>query len=347
MLSRRSLLLSAVSAAPVFAFGNSKARIAFKKMITPPRLKPGDLVAIVAPAGACRSEEILIAAKANVESLGLRAKIMPNCGKTWGYLAGTDEERANDLNEAVQDSNIKGIIALRGGYGTMRILPLLDYDAMRKNPKILMGYSDITGLLNAYVRKSGVVTYHGPIAEAKFLGFEGEQARRVLFEEGPIGKLPNPAQLRGKTVFPAARTIQPGKAKGRLIGGNLSLISPCAGTPYGPDFDGAILFLEDTNEDPYRVDRMLTGLWLGGHLRKIKGIVFGDFRPPQAEATASENSQPTAPDFSQDQVFDNLRMWTNIPIFCGLFAGHIADKLTLPIGAMVEMDAEAQTLTVL
>lgn len=316
-------------------------------MKTPPRLKPGDLVAIVAPAGYSGGQDVLDGARGNVESLGLTAKIMPNAAKRWGYLAGTDEERASDLNEAVRDPLVKGIIALRGGYGAMRLLPLLDYDAMRETPKILMGYSDVTALLNAYAARSGVVTYHGPIAEAKFLGFEGEQARRVLFEDGPIGLLPTPTELRGRPVFPAPRTIQPGKAKGRLIGGNLSLISPCAGTPYGPDFDGAILFIEDVREEPYRVDRMLSGLWLGGHLDQLKGIVIADFRPPATRPEEPDADQEEDDGFSLDQVFDNLRLWTKIPIFCGLYAGHIADKLTLPIGATVEMDADARTLAVL
>lgn len=316
-------------------------------MIAPPRLKPGDLVAIVAPAGYSGGEDVLEGARANIESLGLRAKVMPNAAKRWGYLAGTDAERASDLNEAVRDPSIQGIIALRGGYGAMRVLPLLDYEAMRDTPKILMGYSDITALLNAYTRRSGVATYHGPIAEAKFLGFEGEQARRVLFEDGPIGVLPTPNDLRGKPVFPAPRTIRPGKARGRLIGGNLSLVAPCAGTPYGPDFEGAILFIEDVREEPYRVDRMLTGLWLGGHLQKLEGIVIADFRPSSAKPDEPDAETEEDAGFSLDQVFDNLTLWTGIPIFSGLYAGHIADKLTLPIGATVEMDADARTLAVL
>lgn len=252
-------------------------------MITPPRLKKGDLVAIVSPAGAADSPESIDRASENLRSLGLEVKVMPNAGKRWGYLAGTDEERADDLNQAIRDDRIAGIIALRGGYGTMRILPHVDYASFRKRPKVVMGYSDIAALLNALTRKAGVVTYHGPIAESQFDGFEGEWMRKALFEEGPIGVLGSPVDLSGRAVNPPPATIQSGKAQGRLIGGNLSLIAPCAGTEYGPNFKGAVLFLEDVGEAAYRVDRMLTGLWLGGHLQKLNGIIFGDFRPPKGQ----------------------------------------------------------------
>ena len=308
-------------------------------MIYPPRLKPNDLVAICSPAGASESEANLQQAVLNVESLGLKAKLSPNAGQRWGYLAGTDEQRAADLNAAIADDEVKAIICLRGGYGTMRILPMLDYKGFAKNPKILLGYSDITGLLNAFARKSKVITFHGPIAEAKFLGFEGENVRRAILADQELGVFPNPTVLAGDPVYPPLRTIQPGKAKGRLIGGNLSLLEPCAGSPYGPDFKDSILFLEDVGEHPYRVDRMLTALWLRGELQKLKGIVMGDFRLPRDEPT-----DPGPNSFSMDQVFDHLRLWLKCPIFCGLHAGHIRDKLTLPIGGMVEIDADRQTL---
>ncbi len=336
MMSRREALGALGSVVSTLRGGPA----APAKSVFPPRLQKGDLVAIVAPAGAAGEKGLEQAAK-NVESLGLRVKIGPNAGHRWGYLAGTDEERAADLNQAFRDPNVRGIITLRGGYGSMRILPMLDYAAFAADPKVVMGYSDITGLLNAITRKTGVVTYHGPIAEAKFEGFEGEWMRHAIFAGDSFSILCNPMFLQGRAVVPAARTVEPGKAKGRLVGGNLSLVSPCAGTPYGPDFRASILFLEDINEHPYRVDRMLTGLWLGGHLQQVRGIVLGDFSPPEAEL--DEDNQ----DFTLDQVFDHLRMWTKVPIFSGLYAGHIKDKLTLPIGAMVELDADERILTVL
>lgn len=341
MLTRRSLIQGSAAATLFYAAGNrpAQASLAMQKfnMITPPRLQPNDWIAIVAPAGASSRPGGIDQARANVESLGFRVRVMPNAVNRWGYLAGTDEERAADFNAAVLDPEVKGIFCLRGGYGTMRMLPLIDYIAFRKFPKIVLGYSDITGLLNALTRKSGVVTYHGPIAESKFEGFEGDQLRNAVFEGFQLGEFPNPTLLRGKPVFPALKTIQAGRAKGRLIGGNLSLVAPLAGTPYGPIFDDSILFLEDINEDPYKVDRMLTSLYLGGHLEKVKGIVLGDFRLPTSEVESDRG-------FSMEQVFENLRMWSKVPIFSGLHAGHISDKLTLTIGSLVEMDADLQVL---
>ncbi len=345
MLTRRSLLSGAAStfmsrnllrAKPIKSQNPQRPT---KQMIYPPRLRTNDLVAIVAPAGCVPSQENLQRAKSNLESQGLRVKVMPNAGNQWGYLAGTDMERASDFNEAIRDPEIKGIIALRGGYGSMRILPALHYDLFQKNPKVVMGYSDITAILNALTRRTGVITFHGPIAEATFEGFEGEQMRRALFEKENLDTFPEPSVLRGSPVFPSARTIVSGNATGRLIGGNLSLIEPCANTQYGPEFKEAILFIEDIAEAPYRVDRMLTSLWLRGCLSELKGIVIGDFRLPKPDSTPDDR-----PDFSMEEVFDHLSSWIQVPIFSGLYAGHIPDKLTLPIGAEVEIDADAKTL---
>lgn len=349
MLSRRSLLGAMASAYPLSLSAKMSGgpRIKTPKMTIPPRLKQGDLVAIVSPAGAADDDATIAAAAANLETLGLKVKVMPNANKRWGYLADTDAERANDINEAIRDKEIKGIITLRGGYGTMRLLPLVDYDAFKHNPKVVMGYSDITGLLNAITRKTGVVTYHGQIAESHFDGFEGEWMRKAIFETDAIGRFGVPTELTGRAVNPQPAVIQSGKAKGRLIGGNLSLIAPCAGTEYGPDFKDAILFLEDIGEAAYRVDRMLTGLWLGGHLQQLNGIFIGDFRP--AKGVAEDIDTPLVPEgtFTMAQVFSNLKQWTKAPICTGLYTGHIRDKLTLPIGAMVELDADNQTLTML
>lgn len=319
-----------------------------RKVIAPPKLKPGDTVAIVSPAGAATSAADLEATRAALETkLGVHAVLAPNSAAQWGYLAGSDEGRADDFNWAVNNSDVDAIITLRGGYGTMRMIPHIDYDAFRRNPKIVTGYSDITGLLNALTARSGVITFHGPIAESKYTGFEREWFDKAVTVAQPLGKLGTPATISGRVVEPAPRTIQAGKATGRLVGGNLSLIAACAGTPYLPSFKHAILVLEDTNEDPYRVDRMLTTLHLHGMVGQLAGIVFGDFRPPKPQPV-----DPAAPppdkkrEFSMDQVIDNLCQWVKCPIFTGLYAGHISDKLTLPIGAMAAMDADLKELVV-
>mgnify|MGYP002378241710 CR=1 FL=1 len=268
----------------------------------------------------------------------------------WGYLAGTDEDRAADLNEAIANPDVRGIFTLRGGYGVTRILPLVDYEALRRDPKVVIGYSDITALLNAITRKSRIVTYHGPVATSRFEGFEAEWFRRIVMEPGPSESridVGYATEEQGRPASPARRTIQSGKATGRLVGGNLSLIAACAGTEYGPEFQGSILFLEDVNEAPYKVDRMLSQLWLGGHLTGVRGIFFGDFRLPPAQPIEGEPPLDPTLTFTMDQVFDNLRAWTKIPMACGLATGHLPAKLTLPIGSQVEFDADAQRLTIL
>ncbi len=226
-----------------------------------------------------------------------------------------------------------------------RILPKVDYESFRKDPKVVIGYSDITALLNAITRTSRVVTYHGPVATSRFAGFEAEWFRKVVMEPDASLELGFATEEQGRPASPARRTIQSGKATGPLIGGNLALVAACAGTEYAPIFDGAILFLEDVNEAPYKVDRMLTQLWLGGHLQKIKGLFLGDFRLPTTERTEGDPPENPEHTFSLDQVFDNLRNWISCPIASGLPTGHLPAKLTLPIGRQVEFDADRQVLT--
>ncbi|MBL8088419.1 MAG: LD-carboxypeptidase [Chthonomonas sp.] len=345
-LTRRTFLAGASAAmlapaATLAAATKPKGRA----MIRPPHLRAGDTVAIIAPAGVTDGPDNLPSAAKNLENLGFKVVIGPRADEVWGYLAGHDEARAEDFNWAVKNPEVRGIITLRGGYGTMRMLPMLDYDAFRKHRKVVSGYSDITGLLTALTRKSEVITFHGPIAEAKFEGFEGEWWKRAVMNAQAMGVLATPTALAGRPVEPAAQTLRGGKAQGRLIGGNLSLIAATAGTPYGPDFRDAILFLEDTNEAPYRVDRMLTTLWLGGHLQQLKGLVFADFRPPKIDRDAGPNDDVRS--FSLVQVLQNTTDWLKVPVFTGLYAGHIKDKLTLPIGAKVSIDADRRMMTVL
>lgn len=315
-----------------------------REMVRPPALKPGDLVAIIAPAGASDGPENLASAKKNVESLGYEVVVSPHAGDRWGYLAGEDKIRAEDFNWAARNPDIRGIFCLRGGYGTTRMLPYLDYKAFRKYPKVITGYSDITGILNALTRQSGVITFHGPIAEATFKDFEGEWFAKATTKADPLGILATPTTLTGRAVNPIEVTIQSGVAKGRLIGGNLSLLNAMMGSKYAPDYQDAILFIEDTGEAPYRVDRMLTGLWLSGDLAKLRGIVIADFRPSRED---TEDKSDPSTTFSMMQVFENLKLWTKVPIFTGLYAGHIRDKLTLPIGAMAKIDATNRTLEIL
>lgn len=347
-LTRREFIAGATAAA--LAPGMAAAHVgtaahSMPAFIKPPRLQEGDQVAIIAPASAVDNPSDVTVAIDNLEKLGFVPIASANILHRWGYLAGTDEQRAEDFNWAIREKSVKGIICFQGGYGTMRMLPLLDYKAFRKNPKVVCGYSDITGLCNALTRKSGVVTFHGPIAQNSFEGFEGENFRKVILEPVAPLEFGTPATLSGRAPEPGPATLRPGIAEGRLVGGNLSLIAGLAGTPYMPDLNQAVLFLEDVNEAPYRIDRMLTTLWLSGKLDQLAGVVFGDFRPPKPQADA----QPVAPEneFSTAQVIANFAKQVECPVFTGLFTGHIRDKLTLPIGARVRLDAAARTLTLL
>lgn len=348
-LSRRDLLagaaaLSATSMLPsVTSAASKKAKSAVGEPILPRRLREGDKIAIVAPASLADPASDLEEAVANVRALGFKPVLSPNAGAKWGYLAGTDEQRAHDFNWAIADDSIAGILFLQGGYGTTRMIHLLDYKLFKQKPKVVCGYSDITGICNALTSQTGVVTFHGPIALAKFDGFEGEWFRKTVMSAAPVGELGYPKNPTTRQPAPGPSTIQGGKAKGRLVGGNLTLVSSLAGTPYLPSFKDAILFLEDINEAPYRVDRMLTQLWSSGNLGKLKGIVFGDFR----EKAPEPNAKPFDPsiEFTMAQVLENVRLWVKCPIFTGGNFGHLHDKWTLPIGGIVEIDADRRTIS--
>lgn len=284
-------------------------------------LRPGDAVALVAPAGPLKSDDEFNRAKEIVRALGLE----PRTGSyakatTLGYLAGTDEQRAADFNDAVRDPDIRGIFALRGGYGTMRILEQIDYDAIARDPKVVLGYSDLTALLNAVTQQTGLVTFHGPVAAlSQFSALETQSLRAAVMSAEPLGVL----------KAPEAQTVRGGVASGRIAGGNLSLIAALTGTPYEIDTTDALLILEDVDESPYRIDRMLTQLRLSGALMRAAGIIAGGW---------------TNCGVSDELLHDRLGD-LGIPIVTETLIGHIDEQWTLPIGARAMLDAEARTLT--
>lgn len=302
------------------------------KLIRPPALRPGDTVAFVSPSGALRvPEQQLAEARAIVESLDLRVLVGKHALSHHGYLAGTDEERAADFNAAVRDPNVRAIFALRGGYGAMRLLEHIDYDALRADPKVLLGYSDITVLLNAVTARTGLVTFHGPVVavwEPTPLALEW--LRNALMSAQPLGKL----------TAPDALTITPGSAHGRLAGGNLSLISALSGTPYAVDFRDAIVLIEDIDELPYRIDRKLTQLRLSGALQSAAGFVVGTF----LDCEAPEEAAPFS--FSLEEVIRERLGDLGKPTIYRAPVGHIEEQWTLPIGATATLDASARTLTI-
>jgi muramoyltetrapeptide carboxypeptidase len=247
-----------------------------------------------------------------------------------GYLAGHDRDRLNDINRALRDPKIDAIWILRGGYGMMRILPGIDYDALSRAPKAIIGYSDVTALHAAVQRKCRLISYHGPTAREVLTDFSRDSFQRaVISQTDSCGAAPN------------AREINAGTAEGRLVGGNLSLLSSLCGTPFMPDLTDGILILEDVNEPVYRIDRMLQQLQLAGVLNGCKAIVFGDCTSCPEDAGGAE-----AGGRQFDSVLGELAHSLGVPCLAGIPVGHIAEQWTFPLGAMAELDTATRTLTV-
>ncbi len=309
-------------------------------VIQPKRLRPGDTVGLVAPSSNAWEDEDIRFAIETVESLGYQVKPGKNLYRREAYLAGTDEQRAADLNAAFADDSVDAVFAMRGGYGAQRILPYLDYEAIQRNPKIFIGFSDITALHCAIHGRTGLVTFHGPTAMRTWSEYTLAEMRKVLIEPSAPVRLagPPPFDSRPGKVERENR-ITPlvgGKARGRLVGGNLTLLSSLLGTPYQPDFAGKILFIEDVGESPYRVDRMLTHLWLAGVFEACAGVALGKFTDAKPGGGRSR---------SLEEIFRDRFEPLGKPAVRGLMIGHIDDIATIPVGAEAELDANSGKLT--
>ena len=242
----------------------------------PPRLRPGDTVGLVEPAGFTDDRFDLALVSQAIAAMGLKPKPAPHLAARYGYLAGRDRDRAADLNAMYADDEVRAVFAVRGGWGSARTLPYLDWKTIRANPKLLIGFSDITALHMAFAARAGFTTIHGPGAASSWGKFSWDAFRGLAFDAGtPLYQPASGSEDRLVQRIGQVRTFRPGKASGRLLGGNLTVLTALMGTPYLPDFTGAILFLEDVDEAEYRIDRMLTQLALGGVLGKVAGIVFG------------------------------------------------------------------------
>ncbi|MBX9898271.1 MAG: LD-carboxypeptidase [Qipengyuania sp.] len=329
MIARRAVLggALALTASPAWPRATSK----------PPRLRPGDTVGVVSPASTMSSEDGLDRAEWWIRGMGLVPKFGPNAGGRWGYLAGTDEQRAADLNAAYADPEVKAVFAVRGGWGGARILPLLDWATIRANPKLLIGFSDVTALHLAFAARAGFPTIHGGNATSSWRKASWESLWHLAFaaDAPTLGG----AAIEAETGRPA-RTITGGKATGRLLGGNLTILSTLMGTGWLPDLEGAVLFLEDVNEAEYRVDRMFQQLKLAGVLGGLAGTIFG-------QCTGCATSAPDYSGFTLDQLIDHYFAPLGIPAVTGFDTGHIANQLSLPSGARVELDGDARTVRVL
>ena len=296
-------------------------------MRLPPPLSPGARVALIAPSGPLQMLDELNLAREQATSLGWEPVAGVAVMERMGYLAGSDEQRLHDLNAALRDDAIDGIWCVRGGYGAMRLLSGLDIDAMRRHPKALIGYSDITALHAAFVDAADVVTFHGPTARSPLAGFSRHSLERaVIAHRDPCG------------AAAGARTIRAGRAAGRLVGGNLALLASLAGTPFAPDYTDAILVLEDVGEKTYRIDRMLQQLAMSGAFARLAGIAFGHF------TDGPEDGDPDAR--TLDDVLTEIASAAHVPAVAGIPLGHIDDQWTIPLGAMAELDADSHTLHV-
>lgn len=310
-------------------------------IIKPQRLKPGDKIAIVAP-GSYISEEELQDSIKNLKQLGFEAVYSEKVLLQTGYFAGSDKDRAEDLMEKFADKSVNGIICARGGYGCARILPMLDYDVIRANPKVLIGYSDITALLYGIYQKSGLITFHGPVGTSSFNEYSVNNFNKVLIDPKNSSKFFNSNSGEDENVY-GVTTINKGKGKGRLVGGNLSIMVSLIGSEFDVDYSNKIVFIEEVGEEPYRIDRMLTQLLQARKFENASGIMMGIFR----KCEVKENSDLTAKSFNLMEVLKDRLNDLNIPVVYGMSFGHVKDKFTIPFGAYSELDADNQTFTLL
>lgn len=304
-------------------------------IIKPKALKKGDVIGIIAPASPPSVSEKITKGAEYLERLGYRVKLGKYINKVYGYLAGTDQERTDDIHEMFADRSVKAIVAVRGGYGTPRLLPLLNYPLIKKNPKILVGYSDLTGLQLAIFKKTGLVTFSGPMAGVEMWKeidpFTEEHFWGIVTSKKKFGAIRNP---EGKDL----KTLNSGTASGRLLGGNLSLITAIAGSPYIPSFKNSLLFIEEIEEECYRFDRMMNHLRITNILKDTKGVIVG-------ELTDVKASDTTKPFLTVDQIVNDYLKPLNKPVVTGLVYGHIPRKLTMPVGIKGTLNANKRSLT--
>ena len=337
----RRLFAQSVAATALAAVAVPAMAAPRRAVIYPKRLQPGDTLALLSPANASFEREPLAIAIESLQALGFKVKEMPHLRSRYGQFGGTDAERAGDINAAFADDSVAGIIAMTGGSGCNRIVDKLNYALIRRKPKFFGGFSDLTSLVNGIQVQTGLVTFHGPMGGSEWNAFSVANFRAVVMQ-AQAATLRNPPGERGDNLVATEdriTTIRSGRASGMLVGGNLTVLASLAGSDYWPDFKGAVLFLEDVNEAIYRIDRLLSTLRLAGALDQLAGVVLGKF-------TKCEPGEGYGV-LTLDEVFDDYFKGLNVPVFRGAMIGHIKRKLTMPVGAEVEIDADAGTIRLL
>jgi len=319
------------------SISSAMAPLAFtsgENTITKPRmLHRGDTIGLISPASRLPKKNQYNKIIRQVKKLGYQVKVGKHARQRYGYLAGHDDARAEDINTMFADDSVDAIMPFRGGWGCNRILDLIDYDLIKDNPKILVGFSDITSLLLAIYARTGLVTFHGPVGKSDWTNYTTEHFRQALsYNRQLLLSIPDNELCSDCNRL---NVITPGNASGRLLGGNLSVLTAMMGSDYLPDWQNSILFVEDVGEDIYRIDRMLTQLKLNGVFEQISGFVFG-------QCSSCERSNPYS--LTLQQVLkDHLKPF-DIPAFSGAMFGHITHTITLPVGIEAQMNAQKGTI---
>jgi muramoyltetrapeptide carboxypeptidase len=331
---RKFLGLSAMSL-PMAAWGNVNSRnMKHEGILLPKSLQKGDRIGLCTPSSPTSAENVEKAIQ-SLESLGFETVLAPNCNVNTGFLAGDDKMRAEDIHTLMRDENVQGIWCVRGGYGSARILPYLDYQLIREARKPIIGYSDITALLHGILLGSGLIGYHGPVGTSTYSAYTIEHILPIIQSPGDRHVI---EPYRGENSYGDPKVLLSGEAQGAIIGGNLTVFASLCGTPYMPSTEGKILILEDIGEEPYRLDRMFNQLRQNFNLNGLAGILLGQFT----------NCEPKDPSRSLSLEETILQAFQDItvPIMYNYSFGHVVHLCSFPIGAQVEMNTENGTLTI-
>ncbi|MGI4845046.1 MAG: S66 peptidase family protein [Janthinobacterium lividum] len=340
-ISRRGFGASVAAALSAPGLAAAAPRRSASRLIKPPRLRPGDLVGLIAPGGYA-DDRLIEKAVRNIEALGLRVKVGTYIRAVHGNYAGSVQQRLADLHAMFADPEVKMIWPIRGGSGCISLLSKLDYGLIRRHPKILLGYSDITALHLAIHNKTGLVTFHGPVASSTLADYPREHMMAVLCDPQPSYTIPMAPEnaLKAETMpHFGIRTLTSGTATGALLGGNLSIVAALCGTPYAADFRKALLFLEEVDEAPYRLDRWMTQLDLSFGFANAAGVMVGiceDCAPQEGRRS-----------LSLDETFDQHLKPLTIPAVTGYSIGHIRHQFTIPVGVRARLDTGSRTVTLL
>lgn len=299
------------------------------KYIKPEKLKRGDLIGLISPASSPEDLTLIQSGVKYIEGLGYETVIGKNVGKIKGYLAGTDEERVEDIHQMFSDKKVKAIFCLRGGYGAFRLLDKIDYNLIRNNPKIFVGFSEITALQMTFLKKSGLITFAGPMVVPNFAKdispFTEENFWRIITSAKKAGKLKYP-ELERLPIINSGKTI------GRIIGGNLSVFTSLIGTKYLPELTDKIFLIEDISEPPYKIDRMLNQIRLNKVFEKINGVILGQF------IDCNEHDKQKRSLTIDEVIIEYLKI-TELPTVYNFPHGHTKDFITVPFGINIKLSA--------